>query len=400
MGALFLPLPNASSPTLRLTHATPTQKLLQSLENSAVWRGPLSVAAYLRREKYLENQPLTTSRGITHWVLIDSAEPESPRRRVLCSCQTIRKRALVVREGQTQDTIAHCVTNVFCPSQHSRRGYATRMMKELGNVLGTYQTEESSARSLVFSALWSDIGKKFYAEHGWEPFPSSHISIPAVSPLPTRGLYSQKHKLKLLRASDIGSLCAADEQNLRKALAVRPPDSPPAICLVPDHATISWHHAREDFIATELYSRTSEIKGALVSGPEPGQRAWCYWTLSWPGDPHGHHDDLHNHVHGRDDGKSCNPNTLHILRLAFENANAQSIEMLLRAAQRYAGLWNMGSVQFWNPSPEAAEAARRIDLGVQVVDREEQSIASIKWFGPDGDRVGMEWLGNEKYAWC
>lgn len=391
MGALLLPLPHASSPTLRLAHATPAQKLVQALETSAVWRGPLSVAAYLRREKYLANQALTVNLGITHWVLVDSAEPEGSRR-VLCSCESIRKRAIVARGGKAKDAISHCVTNVFCPPQHSRRGYARRMMKELGSVLGTYQTEETAMESL-FSALWSDIGKIFYAEHGWEPFPSSHICIPAVqSPAPVSFGTRLPRRLKLLRASDIESLCAADEEGLRKALSARPASSPPAICLVPDHQIMSWHHAREDFIATELHGRAPEIKGALVSGSAPGQRAWCYWTLMWHHDPSSHQNGPPNNDN--------NNNTLHLLRLVVEKADVQSIEALLRAAQLYAGLWKMGSVQFWNPTPKTVEAARRIDIDAQVVDRDEQSISSVKWFGSDEDKVGMEWVGNEKYAWC
>lgn len=172
-------LPDASSPALQLAHPTSLQKYQQTLRNSAVWRGVLSKEAYLRREEYLANQTLTINSGITHWVLVDIVEPVESRR-VLCSCESICKRALVAQDGVVRDAISHCVSNVFSPPEDRGRGYAARMMKELGNVLKTYQTGRDTLENR-FSTLWFDIGKTFYARHGWKAFSSSHICIPPES---------------------------------------------------------------------------------------------------------------------------------------------------------------------------------------------------------------------------
>lgn len=377
----------------------------------------------MRREEYLSNQALTANSGITHWILVNIAESEYPRR-VLCGCESIRKRAIVVQYGQIKEVISHSVTNVFCPPEHGGRGYAKRMMRELSSALRTHQTEGATIES-PFSTLWSDIGGEFYSNLGWKAFASSQICIPsATSTLAPPGL----SKVKLLRATDLVPLCDADERGLRKALMDRPASSHPAVSLLPDFPTISWHHAREDFIGTELHGRTPEVKGALIPG-RPGQRAWCYWTATWnPNIPKN--------------------NTLHILRLVVEDTDPETqrlppqfhctiakdksseiltsdfsiakgflagmvdrrwirkrgyvsiIELLLRAAQAHAKRWNMKGVELWNPTPETVEAARRIHREAKVVERDRDSIPSILWLGPEADEKGVEWIGNEKYGWC
>ena len=100
----------------------------------------------------------------------------------------------------------------------------------------------------------------------------------------------------MLKSSDLAYLCEADEHSLLSQISKSPKS---AVALVPDLATMSWHHAREEFVAAELVGRTPDIKGAMVTDVT-GVQAWCIWTRVWssPGDEHG--------------------NTLHILRLVVE----------------------------------------------------------------------------------
>ena len=58
----------------------------------------------------------------------------------------------------------------------------------------------------------------------------------------------------------------------------------------------------------------------------------------------------------------------------------------------------MAEVEVWNPDEMVLTAAKEIAPGAVVVDREKESIASLKWYGKDGGDV--EWLENEKFAWC
>lgn len=206
--------------------------------------------------------------------------------------------------------------------------------------------------------------------------------------------------MKLLKADDLEYLCEADEHSLLSQISK---SEKPAVALVPDLATISWHHAREDFVAKELFNRTSDVKGAMVS-TESGLQAWCIWTCTWSSQ-----DDKHG-------------NTLHILRLAVEEGDGvtaydfspsteegvasiqsspavEAVTALFAAAQRHAAGWNMRTVQFWNPNNVALAAAKKLDESVAVQAREKDSICSLRWYGK-GDGQDIQWVCNEKFAWC
>lgn len=380
-------LPSGTSPTLALVHPTEEEKLIQFKLNGAIWRGALSLEAYLRREEVLSSQNLTRGGGITYWILIDTAkhnaiDPDSKERLPLASCETYRKKALVWRNGKVQETVSHGIGSVFCSSQFRGRGYAARMMQELGEALQTHQTGE---KECLFSVLYSDIGKKFYASHGWEPFNSAHISVPAGISTNTEALPTAQP----LYADDLEELCRIDESLIRKNLESRSADSKTAVALIPDIETIRWHHAREDFVGKEVHGKTPKIKGAIV-GSEPGKRVWCYWTrMFYNNDP-----------------KDAKGNTLHILRLVVED-NYQddvstAIAALLSMAQGEAQEWRTEEVEVWNPSSATVAAAQKLHPSAKVIDRDTESIASLKWYAPHKGRVAdsIDWIANEKYGWC
>lgn len=156
-----LPLPPADSPTLALSCPTPIEKRHIDLINGESFKGRLSLSAYLRREDVLSQQALTRNGGSTVWILIDTAEPTPPDgqpRRILSSCETIRKCALVKpRHEALKEVISHCIGSVFSNSEYRRRGYTRRMMRELGDKLNTWQQVEG--QTTTFTVLYSDIGK-------------------------------------------------------------------------------------------------------------------------------------------------------------------------------------------------------------------------------------------------
>ncbi|KAI9821854.1 MAG: hypothetical protein M1827_002436 [Pycnora praestabilis] len=389
--ALF---PDGKAPTLALVHPTPAEKLATWKLNGASWRGALSLDAYLRREVHLASQALTKDGGITYWVLVDTAVKDRP---ILCSCETLRKKALVSRDGIVEEVVSHGIGSVFCPPDMRGRGYASRMMKELGKNLQVWQTE---GKKCLFTVLYSDIGKRFYASHGWHPFPSSHITLPTVSAEEDALRRSQP-----LTAQSLQALCDIDEALLRRNLrrANISEQGKVQIALIPDIETISWHHAREEFVAHELFGRRPDVKGAIVE-VEVGRRAWCIWTRVWSAVDNA--EDI---------------NTLHILRLVVEgedpiDRNAQSpansvleqevnaVTILLAAAQHEAAQWNMHEVQVWNPTANTVRAAKQLLSTTEVIERDAESITSLMWYGGPSvlsDSSGeVKWVGNEKYGWC
>jgi len=150
---MLVELPDSKSPSLALTHPTAEEYTEIATSNAASWRGALPLESYLRREKALAQTPFTKDGGISFWALIDTA---AENRQVLASCETLKHRALVVRHGKVQDVICHGIASVWCKPEMRRRGYAARMIQELGDKLGSWQSDE---RDVMFTVLFSDIGK-------------------------------------------------------------------------------------------------------------------------------------------------------------------------------------------------------------------------------------------------
>ncbi|CAG5156874.1 uncharacterized protein ALTATR162_LOCUS4667 [Alternaria atra] len=395
-------LNKGNAPSLALVHPTEAEKQIQFNLNGSEWRGALSLPAYLRREATLSEQTLTRDGGISYWILVDTSlpnnplDPDSGTRLPLASCETYRKKALVWQKGELKEVICHGIGSVFCANHLRKRGYAQRMMTELGKALKTYQTEDG--QECLFSILYSDIGKKFYNTFGWEPFTSSHVSIPATTSQDTSGLPTARP----LYAGDLEELCKIDVASVRQSLESRPKDSNTAVALLPNIETIRWHHAREEFVGNELHGKKPEIKGAVV-GTEKGKRIWCYWTRMWyNGNP-----------------AEAKGNTLHILRLVIEDGSWEgssgsvnggsenhshdaAVAALLAMAQEEAQKWKMEHVEMWAPSPTALTAAKKLDPTAEVVHRDMESIACLQWYpehdGPVADKI--DWIANEKYGWC
>ena len=229
---------------------------------------------------------------------------------------------------------------------------------------------------------------------GWHAFPSSHIA------LPPNGSYGIPTKTRYLLADDLPALCAGDEKRLEKEMAeLQSSDSKILVALSPDAKTIQWHHAREEFAGNEMFGRDPELKGAYAK-TEEGYQVWCIWTRTFGNDEEG--------------------NILHLLRFAIEGdqiarsdekkiiirdtsnqTRIQAAAAVLRAAQIEAAKWSMKAVQFWNPTPLTILAAQEVEASSQVIHRDEESIASLRWHGVDPqDQSRVEWIGNEKFGWC
>ncbi|GAB1319413.1 hypothetical protein MFIFM68171_09623 [Madurella fahalii] len=406
------PLPDASSPELILTHPTPAERTRTWKLTHPMWGPALSEKDYLAREAYLTTVPLARDGGITHWILTVASLPPDERP-VLSSCESIRKRALVGRDGTVEEGAAHGIGSVFTDPQFRGRGYASRMMSELGERLRGWQVHGvtrgggdggdqngNGNRSgngnengngvehgagpgrgphSLFSVLYSDIGKKFYARHGWAPFASSHV---AFQPRPGR--------LEEALASPIGyhelaELCCVDERLLRADLARRPAGRT-HVALLPELDMLLWHLMREDFMTKCIFGRTPTVRGAVAG--EPGKRVWAVWMR-------GYYGGL----------KKMEGNTLHVLRVVVEDeeqpdeALVDGFRSIIQIAQAEAAEWKTQDVQMWNPTPKLRGLIERCGVEYEFVDRDKESIASLMWYGEE-PTAELDWVANEKYAWC
>lgn len=398
MGSLdaALALPLAQSPDLQLSHPTPRECQTIWKLTSRAWRDALTLPLYLEESAYLTTVPLAKDGAMTLWILVDKSLAPN-QRTILCSCETFRKRSLISdAAGTVTETIIHGVASVFCDPAYRRRGYASRMMMELADVLRSWQVE---SKRCVGSVLYSDIGKDYYARLGWLPIQNNgHVEFEA--------LMAQKppEAIQIL-SGDLDQLCRDDEATIRKSMRSTS-DEKLRMVLVPDLDHMEWHHKKEEWVCDKLFGKIPKIKGAIAG--QFGNRIWVIWTHRFYGDP---------------DSQSSG-NTLYILRLFIEQTQAavrtfssegrelpynagqlelqvQQLKAVLQAAQAEAAEWKLSHVNLWDPTPLAQELIEQTGIEYVRVEREEEGIASLRWYGDGSDKENTpKWIGNEKFAWC
>ena len=377
-------LPDAQSPDLHLTHPTSREfDLIYSL-GFQEWGDALTLPQYLEESAFLTSVPLAKDGGMTVWFLTNRRLPED-NRPILCSCETFRKRTFVTTsDGNFSEAITHSVASVFCNPEYRGHGYAARLMQELAVILPTWQT---GSKTCVGSVLYSDIGKSYYAKLGWHPFPlNDHIEFD-----PMHSLEPSNVAIRSIAEKDLDQLCKDDEAMIWRAMTSSS-SRKTLMMLVPDLDHMLWHHRKEEFACNKLFGKHPQVKGVMTG--ELNDRMWVIWTHRYYGHPH---------------AVSLN-NTLYILRIVIENQNpdqeqrehqVEQMRAILWAAQHEAADWDLDCVKMWDPAHLIQDMVERTGIQHRRVEREEESIASLLWFGEgSGKDDTVEWLGSEKYGWC
>lgn len=391
-------LPDSESPDLHLCQPTP-QELTHVLKlNFDSWRDALSLPLFLDEAAYLSGCGIAKDGGMTEWVLVDRNFARN-KRPILSSCETFRKRALLSdADGNVSEVIIHGIASVYCDPKYRHRGYASRMMRELADSLPGWQTE---SKRCVASVLFSDIGKKFYADVGWRPFPSHHVEFDPL-PKPTVDLPGPNSSSTPLHKTALPQLCNEDEALVRKSLS-RPSEKPVRVTIVPSHEQLEWHHGKEEFVCERVFDKEPQVKGA-ISG-EVGNRVWVIWT-------HRFYEPF---------GDTSENNTLYILRLVIENQDALdnmafcelpydeglsdllvgNLKAVLQAAQAEAAAWKLRHVKLWDPSPLVQQLIEKTGMEHRKIQREKDEICCLNWHGGGGiSEDSIDWIGMEMYGWC
>lgn len=381
-------LPHGDSQDLILVPATPTEHIKCLKLNSVAWKGPLDLDTYLRREQHLAAQRLTRG-GLTCWVLVQKSEDEDTRT-ILASCESYRKKALLAYDGQVEQLMSYGVGSVYCRPEFRGKGYAKRMMEELALKLETWKVEEEKRKRVLFTVLYSDIGRKFYAQFGWKPFLSTHMTLPPVAATAKDALTNGAGKTRILEARDVEKVMCNEAVfvKLGGRMCVESQAKTGAkVAILPDYDHFVWHWAREEFYVQKILPTRSPpvAKGA---GNDQA-RVYCTWNRSF--------------------GETPKDNVLYILRWVYddptsaeeEEALVEAMVGILRQAQQEAQAWNMAKVEFWNPEPLEERAVKLLQPGAEVVERENDSITSLRWSGAEhGFGEDVDWILNEKYTWC
>ena len=376
------PLPDSQDNSLSL--AIPSTDELELIYRLTFeeWGDSLTLPEYLEESGYLTSVPLAENFGMVSWILTDKDKPLNLRP-ILASCETFRKRAFVTdHNGQVSESIIYGIASVFVNPSHRYMGYGTRLMDELSVVLSEWHM--GPLRS-VGSILYSDIGKDYYTKRGWSAYPvNDHIEFEPIR-------CSIPSDVHLLVDEDVSQLCKDDEAIARKSL-INSPSGKTRMMIIPDADHMQWHISKEEFACQKIFGHVPQAKGALA-GNEHGSRVWAIWAHRYYGHPDSCPED----------------NTLYILRFVIESQDmsqsqlkvqADYVRGVLQAAQAEAAEWGLRSVKLWHPTPLALDLLERSGLKYRQVEREDDSIASLKWFESDSSSDDdLEWVASEKYAW-
>lgn len=269
------------------------------------------------------------------------------------------------------------------------------MMQELAKELFTWQTHSMPC---VGTTLYSDIGKKYYAQLGWFP----NVTNSQVELRSEAGQWPSS--VVAISESDLVDLCKKDEAVIRSQMAVPTDEVKKRFTVIPDFEHMGWHLGKEDFATKHLFGKTPTAKGA-IAGP-PGVQVRATWVRRY---------------YSRHDTESTD-NVLYILRLALDHdetatrlpsdaikrptdeiyqKQSQHLKAVLQAAQAEAAEWKLDVVKLWDPTPLVLDLLAHGGLSYCVAERQKESIASLMWYDHDGGKSKNwpVWLNNEHYAW-
>lgn len=374
-----LPPPEASYLELQVPSHAELQEIYRM--SFAEWGDSLTLPQFLEESDFLAAIPLAKDRGMDSWILTDNRVPVD-KRPILASCETFRKRALVVnRDGQLSERMIHGIASVFVNPSHRRQGYAASLMRHLKKQMPSWDVGPLKS---VGSILYSDIGPAYYAELGWLGSPAN--SQVEFEPRKDKTTSSASH----LTAEHLSKLCQEDEARARQAMTQLPLGRS-YLMIVPSVDHMLWHMGKEEFSCMKLFGKNPQAKGAIAG--KPGNRVWIIWAHRYYS-----HPDV-----------SPEDNVLYLLRCVLENERpnekelelqAESMKAVLESAQKEAFDWELHHVKLWNPIPAIQTLLERCSIPFQTVERTKDSIACLAWFEPGVPHTDVEWIANEKYAWC
>ncbi|KAF1949817.1 hypothetical protein CC80DRAFT_579298 [Byssothecium circinans] len=390
-------LPSHDSPNLTLSHPTPPECIKIWTSTATTWSDGLPLSVHLKESEHMTMVPLARDNQMTLWILVDKGRSTAQRpRRIYSSCETFRKRALMAdTDGAITEGLMHGIASVFCPVEFRGDGFARRLMRDLAEHLRIWQAH---GERVFGSVLFSDIGREYYGKLGWELGGGNlHVEIRARE-------VGTSMVVKDVLVEDVEGLCKRDEEMLRKVMGV--PYKERRVTVIPDQEHMGWHWGKEAYACYYLFGKEPHAKGA-IAGRVIGHRVWALWT--------------HRYYKQQLDADPTD-NVLYILRLVVEQDETASrlpldadksppdeiygqqlvyLKAVLQAAQNEAYKWQLGTVQLWDPTPLVMRMLKKMDFGSEVVERKEDGLACLMWYGDKGGKAASSplWMNNEHYAW-
>ncbi|KAI8348709.1 hypothetical protein B0O80DRAFT_429415 [Mortierella sp. GBAus27b] len=365
--------------------------------NKVEWGKTIDIETYFGREKHLAKQEFAQHDRMKTWVLVPkSFDPDHPNLdHILCAVETFERPGLVATKDQgVRDVLSVSIASVFCAAPYRGHGYATVMMKQLWKEIENMQGVE-------FTFLYSDVGPDFYGRLGWTPRPSDELIIPPsyswIDQDPPRkdqdptlvgdDAAAAAAVLQEVTDDNLEALVAQDAQWLRNSMEAQlDADDQVLVAVTPDIHCIQWLSARSRFLADHVPS--SPPPPPPPSHDHPPQQSLKVLGVR---DTQSHSFVLwyHNLAGG----------TFYVIRWQLDPAAKNKDRVaraLIQAIQDEAKKWNRTKVTLWNPDPALAN-----QLALTITPRA-SSISCLGFVSPASalNAKNVEWLLNEKYAWC
>lgn len=186
-------------------------------------------------------------------------------------------------------------------------------------------------------------------------------------------------KTRFLTAGDIESLCARDTESVKEELrTTRVSAGQTRAAVVPSADLINLLQGRAEFIASKLFGKVNEHRGAINQSED----SWIYW----------YHD--------------FRKQQLAVLRVHLPETSAQNqpeqVASLFLDALKEASVWDLPKVTVWDANPAVLQALDLLKdqhrVEVTSGQRYQRSIPSLRWAGDErAKKVTLHC--NEFYAW-
>ncbi|KAG0289127.1 hypothetical protein BGZ98_003972 [Dissophora globulifera] len=360
---------------IHLINVTSPEIIRRTWENNYdEWGTAYNLDTYVARETLLGSQDFTNNGKMKFWVLVpktfDPTHPDLDL--ILSSLETFERPGIVATKDEgIKDVISVSIGSVFTPARHRRHGYASLMMKQLWNKI-------QEMDNVSFTFLFSDVGPHFYGRFGWKALRSEEMVVPATHSLGVAAADGPSVTLASVTDQDLPALVARDAQLLQESLQeqLNKPthlDKTSWVAVAPNVDCIQWLHARARYTAKHgLNLQEDAAKFKSLGAKDVQSDSFVLW----------YHDLLHKQ--------------LYVIRWRVApSAGEETARAMMEAAQAEAQKWKLDKVLIWNPDQELVRL-----VGVEIKHRED----SISCLGLT-DRTqeadsNVEWVMNEKYAWC
>ena len=291
-------------------------------------------------------------------------------------------------DSSPRQAVGYTVASVFTPPQYRGKGYAAHMMRLIHWIIaphsalpqfpakwGTPPPEKAEYNNALVSALYSDVGSKFYARCGpdeasegwivkdpystiWEAKPD--ITGPDTSP--------ESVELAPLSLDQCTQRWDEDAERIRQNLKALDPNRV-AFSFLPNEGVAMTMVQRTEFFNSDKPNPNMPTVWGVELKRKDKEPELATWTID----------------------VRPPPITLLITRL---RATPEGFEHILKYVFDAAKTSGCERVEVWNLPKDLEGVA--IKYGGKTAPRDDH-LNALKWYGPEADKV--DWINNEKLVY-